>query len=639
MSPADGRAEIPARGDRRAWTAAAFTFVLVAAAGMLLCASVPAQPRTPPDAAPPAVPGPAPAPRGPEPGAPAPATASAVLPAPESLLHGIQFSEVAEAAGLHLVVTFGGGRKRYIVERPGTGLAFFDADGDTDMDLYLVNGLEFGQEDRPEAPSDALYRNDGDGTFTDITARSGIRDGRWGAGAAAADYDNDGDTDLYVTNFGPNALYRNNGDGTFTDVGESAGVDDPRWSSGAAWLDYDRDGDLDLYVANHVEFDRLNPPRMEKMCVWRGFEVGCGPLAYTPLPHLLYRNNGDGTFADVSAAAGISRTPGYGFGALAGDFDADGDPDVFVANDSMANFLWRNNGDGTFTDVALIAGAAYNEEGREQAGMGADFGDVNNDGRWDIFITTFSEDSNTLFRNDGGLFFSDVTWIAGLGEDSLPFLGWFTKFFDFDNDADQDLIVANGHVWPEADSFKGAKGYAQEPILYSNLGNGTYRNVSAGAGAVFAQRGNSRGGAVADYDNDGDLDVAIANIHQRPWLLRNDGGNRAAWIRFRLEGTRSNRDAIGARVSVRAGGRTQYYEIRSGDGYISSGDPRAHFGLGEAARAEAVEIRWPSGRTESLGLLNPGTEYTVREGRGVVGKRTLPLPAPRGEQKRPVKAQ
>ncbi len=545
--------------------------------------------------------------------------------APEALTGGVKFTEVGQAAGLTLAVTFGGAQKRHIVERPGTGLAFFDADGDADMDLYLVNGLDFGQEGRPDAPSDALYRNNGDGTFTDVTRQSGIRDGRWGAGAAAADFDNDGDQDLYVSNFGPNALYRNNGDGTFTDVGEAAGVADPRWSSGAAWLDYDGDGDLDLYVANHVEFDRLHPPKVEKKCVWRGFDVGCGPLAYKPLPHVLYRNNGDGTFTDVSAASGVGRSPGYGFGAVAGDFDEDGDPDIYVANDSMANFLWRNNGDGTFTDVALASGTAYNEDGREQAGMGLDFGDFNNDGRWDFFVTNFSEDSNTLYRNDGRMFFSDVTFIAGVGEDSLPYLGWFTKFLDFDNDGDQDLIVANGHVWPEADRFVGAKGYAQEPILYANQGQGTFRNVSQVAGEIFRRAGKSRGGAVADYDEDGDVDVAIANIHEPPWLLRNDGGNRRAWIRFRLTGTKSNRDAIGARISVRSGGLTQHYEIRSGDGYISSGDPRAHFGLGAAQRAEAVDIRWPSGRLESLGSLEGRTEYAVTEGKGVTSRRAIPL--------------
>ncbi|MEE9219617.1 MAG: CRTAC1 family protein, partial [Acidobacteriota bacterium] len=369
-----------------------------------------------------------------------------------------------------------------------------------------------------------------------------------------------------------------------------------------------------------------NPPKVAKKCVWRGFEVGCGPLAYTPLPHVLYRNDGDGTFTDVSKAAGISRTPGYGFAAVAGDFDNDGDPDIYVANDSVVNFLWRNNGDGTFTDVGLVAGVAYNEEGREQAGMGVDFGDINNDGLWDLFVTNFSEDSNTLYRNDGRLFFSDITFTAGLGEDSLPYLGWFCKFFDFDNDSDQDLIVANGHVWPEADRFTGAKGYAQEPLLYANKGNGSFLNVSMAAGEVFSRRAVSRGGALADYDDDGDLDVAVINLEERAWLLRNDGGNRLAWIRFRLQGTRSNRDGIGSRIIVTANGRQQHYETRSGDGYISSGDPRAHFGLGHATRAERVEVRWPSGQVDVLENLEARTEYTLREGRGIVSRRKIPAP-------------
>ena len=551
-----------------------------------------------------------------------------VAPAPEALLHGVRFTEVGRAAGLKLAVTFGSAEKRYIVERPGTGLAFFDADGDGDLDLYLVNGLEFGQEGKPDAPSDALYRNNGDGTFTDITRRAGIVDGRWGAGALAGDYDNDGDKDLYVTNFGPNALYRNNGDGTFTDVGREAGVDDPRWSTSAAWLDYDLDGDLDLYVADHVEYDRANPPKMDKRCVWRGFDVGCGPLFYTPLPHHLYRNNGDGTFADVSAAAGISKTPGYGFGVVAGDFDNDGDPDIFVANDSMANFFWRNNGDGTFTDVALQSGAAYDEDGREQAGMGVDFGDINNDGLWDLFVTNFSEDHNTLRRNDGRLFFTDISFTSGVGENSLPYLGWFTKFFDFDNDGDQDIVVANGHVWPEADRFAATHGYAQEPLLYANRGDGTFRDVSLAAGEIFSRRAVSRGGAVADYDEDGDLDVVIAHMGEPPWLLRNDGGNRLSWISFLLEGTRSNRDAVGARVSLRAGQDWQHFEIREGDGYNSSGDPRAHFGLGGAARADRVEIRWPSGKVETFDGLQARTVYTIREGSGVVARRAIPPDGP-----------
>jgi hypothetical protein len=542
---------------------------------------------------------------------------------PASLLHGVRFTEVARESGITLSVTFGGAEKRYIVERPGTGCAFFDADSDGDMDLYVVNGLEFGQEGKPDAPSDALYRNDG-GRFTDITRQSRIADGRWGAGAAAADYDNDGDVDLYVTNFGPNALYRNNGDGTFTDVAAEAGVADPRWSSGPAWLDYDLDGDLDLYIANHVEFDRLNPPRMEKKCVWRGFEVGCGPLAYTPLPHSLYRNDGNGHFTDVSMASGIGRSPSYGFGAVAGDFDLDGDPDVYAANDSVANFLWRNNGDGTFTDVGLAAGVAYNEDGREQAGMGADFGDINGDGRWDLFVTNFSEDSNTLYRNDGRMFFSDITFVAGLGEDSLPYLGWFTKFADFDNDADQDLVIANGHVWPEADRFSGAKGYRQEPLLYANRGGGSFVNVGRFAGAPFSEPGASRGGAIADYDEDGDLDVFIVNMGEPSWLLRNDGGDRQEWIRLLLRGTRSNRDGVGARVSVRSGEVTQHFEIRSGDGYISSSDPRAHFGLGGAARAERVEIRWPSGTVEAFEGLPSRWVYEIREGKGIVSRRTIP---------------
>ena len=555
--------------------------------------------------------------------------------APESHLNGVRFTEVGEAAGLDLIVTFGGPRKRYIVERPGTGAAFFDSDGDGDADLYLVNGLTYDQIGRPDAPSNALYRNNGDGTFTDVTRKSGLREGRWGAGAAAADYDNDGDQDLYVTNFGANMLYRNNGDGTFTDVAEKAGVADDRWSSGGVWLDYDRDGDLDLYVTNHVEFDHRKPPKVEKKCVWRGYDVGCGPLVYTPLPHVLYRNDGDGTFTDVSAAAGMAASPSYGFSAVAGDFDNDGDPDIYVANDSVTNFLWRNNGDGTFTDVGLEAGVAYNEEGREQAGMGVDFGDFNNDGLWDLFVTNFSEDSNTLYRNEGRLFFTDITYTANLGEDSLPFLGWFCKFFDFDNDGDQDLVIANGHVWPEADRFSVTQGYAQEPLLYANRGDGRFSNVSLAAGKIFSHKAVSRGGAIADYDLDGDLDVVLANIEKRPWLLRNDGGDRLSWIRFRLQGTRSNRDGIGARIIVRAGGSVQQFETRSGDGYISSSDPGAHFGLGVAERADHVEVRWPSGRVDVLENLPARVVYTVREGEGVIERRPLSPAEGAGVRTRP----
>ncbi|MBI4483376.1 MAG: CRTAC1 family protein [Acidobacteria bacterium] len=530
---------------------------------------------------------------------------------------GLEFVDMRDSSGVAFLHTGGSPEKKYIIDTVSGGVALLDHDNDGDLDLYFVNGSSLDiLSGRASPVRNRLYRNDGNFRFTDVTDQAGVGDTGWGMGACAADFDNDGDVDLYVTNLGPNVLYRNNGDGRFSDVTAKAGVGDSRWSTGAAFADYDQDGDLDLYVANYVDvdFQKLPEPGQSKYCYYRGLPVMCGPRGLKPASHILYRNNGDGTFTDVSQPSRIAEAPpAYGLGVVWGDYDNDGDSDLYVANDSMPNFLFRNNGDGTLDEVALLAGVALSEDGKEQAGMGVDFGDYDGDGWLDLYKTNFSDDTNNLYRNLGDNFFEDVAHKTGHGETTWSYLGWGTSFFDFDNDGDLDLLAVNGHVYPQVDGKGVGTSYRQRPLLFENRG-GTFVEVAAQRGAALNQPRSSRGAAFGDLDDDGDVDVVVNNMDDLPSLWRNEGGNRRGWIQFDLRGTRSNRSAVGARVTIWVGKRRQIAEVKAGSSYLSQSDPRLHLGLGEARRADRVEIRWPSGLVQTFTDLEGNALYEIREG-------------------------
>jgi enediyne biosynthesis protein E4 len=414
------------------------------------------------------------------------------------------------------------------------------------------------------------------------------------------DVNNDGFEDLYVTNFGPNVLYLNNGDGTFRDFSKESGTDDSSWSSSAAFGDYDKDGDLDLYVSNYLEFDVRNLPQDNPLCRYRGLKVQCGPRGLTPTAHRFYENQGNGKFVDVTQKSGIGRArPYYGLGVVWGDYDNDGDLDIFVANDSTPNYLFRNNGNKTFSEVALLAGVALSEEGKEKASMGVDFGDYDNDGDLDLFVTSFSEDYDTLYRNEGNGQFSDVSYAAGIGETTWSYLAWGTQFVDFDLDGWLDLVIANGHVYPEVDGAKLGTNYRQRNLFFRNLKRGKFDEVSSQAGSGFEKAQSSRGLAVGDINNDGQMDLLIANLDAPPSLLlnRNTFGN---WILLKLKGSKSNRSAIGARVWARTGSLVQMREVKSGGSYQSQNDLRVHFGLGSARTIDQLEIRWPGGKVQTM---------------------------------------
>jgi hypothetical protein len=532
------------------------------------------------------------------------------------LAAGPRFVDRALERGLDLVVTFGSEKKNYIVERTGTGVGLSDYDGDGDLDVYFVNGSLLDLPPGQPPPSDRLYRNDGSARFTDVTLEAGLREAEWGAGCLFADFDNDGDLDLFVSNFGPDVLYRNNGDGTFTDVSSAAGVADPRWGSGAAAGDLDSDGFLDLVVANHAVFDRNSPP--EQNCYWKGVKVSCGPLSHPPETDLLYRNRGDFAFEDVSLSSGVALKRGYGFGVVLDYFDDDDLLDIYVANDLTENFLFLNRGRFEFEDFGALSGAAYVEGGRPQAGMGVDSGDFDADGKLDIYVTNFSDDYNTLYRNDGSGLFSDVTYRVRLGEPAFPYLGWATRFLDVENDTDLDLFVVNGHIWPEVDQVASGTWYAQSNQLFLNTGEGAFVEASKEAGLVDKRLG--RGAAFGDVDDDGDLDVVIANMHATPTFLVNETAGKGRFLQLLLVGRDSNRDGVGARVSVTASGKRQVQTSKSGGGYLSSHDPRLHFGLATSSSAE-VTVRWPSGRAEALGVLQVDRVYLVLEGEGVIDSR------------------
>ena len=533
----------------------------------------------------------------------------------------VAFVDVTKAAGINFS-SFSSPDKKYIVESMGGGVALFDFDGDGRLDIYLVNSytVEAALAKRPRPPA-ALYRNLGNGKFEEVAAKAGVADPGWAMGVAVADYDNDGFDDLYVTCFGPNHLYHNRGNGTFEDVTEKAGVGDPRFSTGAAWGDYNRDGYLDLFVSNYVDFKLEDLPQFGKgkLCQYRGVPVQCGPRGLPGSGDTLYRNNGDGTFTDVSKAAKVDDPSGYyGLGVMWTDFDDDGWPDILVANDATPNYAYRNNHDGTFTEMGFTLGFAVNENGIEQGSMGISIGDYDRDGRLDVVVTNFSDDYNTIYHKNPDGTFTDVSRATKTAEVSMPYVGWGTKFFDYDNDGWLDLFVANGHVYPQIEGAYPGGMYRQRKLVYRNLRDGTFAEVAQALGAALMEPRASRGAAFGDYDDDGDVDIIVNDLDGPPMLLRNDGGSRAGhWISLKLVGTRSNRNAVGAKVWLKAGGLTQVDEVRSGDSYLSHSDWRLHFGLGSATRVPEVIIRWPNGSTEKLTNLPIDKVVTVVEGKSL----------------------
>jgi hypothetical protein len=531
------------------------------------------------------------------------------------------FSEVARSAGLDQLTVYGGARtNRYLLETTGCGVAVLDIDGDGWLDVFLVNGTTLeGVAAQKKAPICHLYRNRRDGTFEDVTARAGVGQSGWGQGACAADYDNDGHDDLFVTSWGQNRLYRNRGEGTFEDVTARAGLTSAkrRWGAGCAFVDYDRDGHLDLIAANYIDFDLANAPVPESgLCRYKGVPVACGPPGLPGGKNVLYHNKGDGTFEDVSAKAGITAADGtYGLGVSTLDFDDDGWTDVYVANDSNPSTLYRNNHDGTFTDIAVAAGCAYSQDGKPQAGMGVAIGDYDRNGTMDIFKTNFAGDTSTLYANSGKGFCEDRTFQSGVGRNTR-WLGWGVGFVDLDLDGWLDLFLVNGHVYPEVDRLGTEIGYKQRKVVYRNLGNGRFEDVTELLGAPVTTPKAGRGAAFADIDNDGDLDIIVNNVNDRPDLFRTNAATGRNWLIVKLVGRRSNRSAIGARVRAVVGDRVQVQEVRGGGSYYAQNDLRVHFGLADAARVDRVEVRWPTGMEESWTNVPVNRILALEEGTG-----------------------
>ena len=538
----------------------------------------------------------------------------------------VNFIDIAENSGLTAKTEDGGDQtKRYIIETTGSGVAAFDFDNDGWPDIFVVNGSRLEGFLKGQEPTSHLYRNNHDGSFSDVTQKAGVGLIGWGLGVCAGDYDNDGFVDLFVTFWGHDVLLHNNGDGTFTDVTRKAGLwhDDVRWSTGCSFVDYDRDGHLDLFIVHYVDFDPEHTPEpgSAATCVWKGMPVMCGPRGLKGTHSELYHNNGDGTFSDVSQASGVAKTNAYYcFTPLTGDFDNDGWPDIYVTCDSTPNLFFHNNHNGTFTETAVESGVAFNDGGREQAGMGTDAVDYDGDGWLDIIKTNFSDDTATLYHNNHDGSFTDVTASAGLARNS-QFLGWGTLFVDVDNDGWPDILMANGHVYPELDS-KGVglnSTFRERKLLYWNDHQGRFRDISLDAGPGITTPFNSHGVAAADFNNDGSVEIVVNNSHDPPSLLRNLG-DRGNWILLKLEGVKSNRDAIGARVTVHVGDHQQTQEVRSGGGYISQSDFRLHFGLGKAIQADAIDIRWPSGLVQHFDNVQGNHIVKIRESIGIMEK-------------------
>jgi enediyne biosynthesis protein E4 len=542
----------------------------------------------------------------------------------------VVFADITHAAGLDKFHHRSGDpEKRTILETPGSGVALLDYDNDGWLDIYLLNGSTFpALKGKEAAPRAMLLHNNHDGTFSDVTERAGVANERWGFGVAVADYDNDGWPDIYVSNFGKNRLYHNNHDGTFTDVAEKAGVRLGGWSTGATWGDYDHDGLSDLFVPGYTKFDPDHPLISGQgdlppgFCQFRGVEVMCGPRGLPGEADHLFHNNGDGTFTDVSVRAGVADAKNYyGFASVFVDVDDDGWLDLAVANDSVPRYLYLNKRDGTFQDVSYISGFALNDEGREQASMGIAVGDYNRDGKVDFYITNFSDDYNTLYRNDGDANFSDVSFRAGIANLTIPFLGWGTGFLDYDNDGLLDIFVVNGHVYPGVDQQDWGTTWAQRPLLLRNLDGTKFQEVPPATGSGLAAVVTGRGAAFGDLFNDGRIDVVINSVDSKPTLLRNVVKNSNHWVTLKLVGgAKSPRDAIGAKAFVTAGGFRQRGDVFSGGSYASSSDQRLHFGLGTATRVDRVEIHWPSGVKEQITLPEVDRIYTVVEGKGIVAR-------------------
>jgi enediyne biosynthesis protein E4 len=538
----------------------------------------------------------------------------------------IHFVDIAGQAGLTMMNVNGGDtHKQFLIETTGSGAVIFDYDNDGWPDIFLPNGSTVEGFPTGKEPTGHLYHNNHDGTFTDVTEKAGLARSGWGQGACVGDYDNDGYLDLFVTFWGQNALYHNNGDGTFTDVTEKVGLKTAhdQWSTGCSFIDYDRDGRADLFVVRYVDFsyDSVPKPGEGEYCLLKGLPIVCGPRGLKKAENALFHNNGDGTFSDVSEKARITQTAGcYGLTSLTGDFDQDGWPDIYVACDSTPNILYHNNRDGTFTDIGHAAGVAFNEDGALQAGMGLAADDFTHIGKQSIVKTNFSDDTPTLYLNRGKNVFDDVTLSSGLGT-IRNWLGWGVQFYDFDNSGWPGIFIVNGHIAPEVDGKGLGSSYREPKVLYLNLRNGKFANVTVRSGSAISEKHSARGLAVGDLFNDGRLEALANNMNEKPSLYRNMAGV-GNFISLQLIGTKSNRAALGAEVTVQTddGPRTQ--EVRSGGSYVSQNDLRLHFGLGKAEKAEKVVIRWPSGLSETLSGLAANHFYTIREGQGVDKGRT-----------------
>jgi hypothetical protein len=542
------------------------------------------------------------------------------------------FKEVAAEVGLK-AVHISTGEKRYILESMSGGVGIFDCDDDGRPDIVMVNGSTVDRYRAGGDPMVTLYHQEADGTFKDITKEAGLTRLGWGMGVAVADYDNDGKLDLFVSGYGGNALYHNLGNCKFEDVTEKAGVRGSGFMTGAAWGDYDRDGNVDLFVARYTHVDMNNLPQFgsNKYCRYKGVLVQCGPWGLVGESDFLYHNRGDGTFEEVSVKAGVHDEIGYyGLGVIWADYDDDGWPDLLVANDSVPNYLYHNNHDGTFTEDGMLTGLALSGEGMELGNMGVDFGDFDHSGRLGFFVTHFAEQPNSLYRNLGSKGFEDVSWSSGLGHQNYGLVGWGTGFFDMDNDTWLDLFVANGHVFPQVDSVETGARYREPLLLHRNNRDGTFDEVSKEAGLAGLPLKCRRGAAFGDVFNTGNVDVLLLNVGEAPSLLKNMNGDGYHRVLFKLAGTKSNRAAIGARITILAGGVKQISEVRGGGSYLSQNDLRRHFGLGTATKLDSVEIRWPSGLVEKLENIPADAIYTIVEGVGIRETKPLPPPATTG---------
>jgi hypothetical protein len=557
-----------------------------------------------------------------------PARTESKTPAPKLNQPVPIFRDIAAQAGL-TASHISSREKYYVIESMSGGVGLFDCDNDGKLDIVMVNGSTVDRY--RQSGGDllvTLWHQDANLKFTDITEKAGLTRKGWGMGVAVADYDNDGNLDLFVTGYGGNALYRNKGNCTFEDVTDKAGVRGGGFSTGAAWADYDRDGNVDLFVSRYVHVDMNDLPAFgsTKFCQFKGAPVQCGPWGMEGETDLLYHNRGDGTFEDVSKKAGVNDPEKYyGLGAIWGDYDNDGWPDLFVADDATPNHLYRNNHDGTFTDDAMVGGIALNSEGQALGSMGVTWGDYDHSGRLSMFVTEFADQPNTLYRNQGREF-DDVAMHSHLGQPSLPTVGWGTAFFDMDNDGWLDLFVANGHVYPQMDNVKGSAAYAEPMLLHRNLRNGTFEEVSKAAGISDMPLKSRRGAAFGDIANNGNVDIVVLNVGEPPSLLLNTNNIANHRVVFHLIGTKSNRAAIGARVTIHAAGTIQFDEVRSGGSYLSQNDLRLHFGLGVAAKIDSIEVRWPTGKTETFKDVAADKIYAITEGQGIKESVTLPPP-------------